>query len=92
MVTYSNQNYCGDNSEMYRSIESLFHVIGTNSVVDQLHFKKKQRNSEKYIQICGQKRWDFGKSGLDVGNQKIKTSSFKINEYQGCNIKQYKYN
>ena len=83
MVTYSNQNYCGDNSEMYRSIESLFHVIGTNSVVDQLHFKKKKINSEKYIQICG---------GLDVGNQKIKTSSFKINEYQGCNIKQYKYN
>ena len=38
--------------EIYRNIESLCCVTGTNSVVGQLGVKSKQTNSEK-DQICG---------------------------------------
>ena len=52
MVTYFNYTYCGHQFEMYRNIESLCYVTGTNSVVGQFYFKNKLTH-RKTDQICG---------------------------------------
>ena len=36
-------------------------------------------------QICGFQRWGWGR--LDEGGQKVQTFSYKINKYQGCDLK-----
>ena len=56
-VTY-NQAHYGDQSEMYRNIESLYYVPGTNRVLQVNYTLKtnKQTNSEKRDQICGYQR------------------------------------
>ena len=43
MVTYCSWTYSGDHFEMFRNIESLCHVTGTNSVVGQFYFKTNHR-------------------------------------------------
>lgn len=51
MVTYCSWTYSGDHFEMFRNIESLCHVTGTNSVVGHLYFKNKIIGEKN--QICG---------------------------------------
>ena len=52
MVTDHNQIHCGDHFEMYRNIDSLCWVTGTN--IGQPYFKNKL--IEKEIYICGYQR------------------------------------
>ena len=52
MMTDHNQTYHTDHFDMYRKIESLCCVTGTNNFVGQVYFKT---NSEK-DQICGHQR------------------------------------
>ena len=35
-------------------------------------------------------RWGVGE--VDEGSQKVETSSYRINKYQGCNVQHNKYN
>ena len=61
---------------MYRNIESLCCVTGTNSILGQLHSK----NINKLI---GKDMWPVvtgvGGLELDKENQEVQTSSYKIN-------------
>ena len=42
--------------------------------------------------ICGYQRWECGERELEEGSQKVPTSSYKINKYQGCYLQHDKYN
>ena len=46
---------------MYRSIESLFHVIGTNSVVNQLHFQKNKETHRNIFRFVVSRGGSLGK-------------------------------
>ena len=74
MATEDNQTYHGDHFEMYRNLESH-----CRSII----FKNKQTHTER-DRICGYHRQKVGAEGL--GGQKIQTSSYQINKYQGCNV------
>ena len=54
-----------------------------NSVVGQLYFKNKQAINviEKDIQFVVARGGGWGKAELNEGNQKVQTSSYKINKY-----------
>ena len=53
----------------------------SHSTVGQLYFKNKL--IEKRDQICGYQRNGQRKRGLDEGDQKVQTYSYKINQYSG---------
>ena len=85
-MTSGKQTYRSEHFEMYRNIKSLCCVTGTNRVVGQFYFKNKQTH-RKRDQICG-----YQKAELDEGSQKVQTSNYRINNYQGCNVQHDKYN
>ena len=78
---------------MQRNIKSLCCITGTNSVVGQLYLKNK-KTRRKRDQISGYQIQGWGEEGreLDEDSQNIKTSGYKINKYQGYNVKHDKYN
>ena len=91
MVTDQNQAYCGDHFEMYRNIESLCCVTGTNSVVGQLYFKNKQTKEliEKDVKFVVTRGRGQGEGKLDEGSKEVQISSYKC---QGCHVQHDKYN
>ena len=87
MVKDGNQTYCGDHFAMYRNIKPLCCVPGTNIVL-QVYYtpKTKQTNSQKKRSDLWLPEAGGGQGELDEGGQKVQTSSYKINTYQGCNV------
>lgn len=75
--------HCRDHFEMYRYTESLCCVKGTNGEL-QVNFTSKT-NSEKETRFVVTRGGGWGEEGQDKGNQKVQTSSYKINKYQGYN-------
>ena len=63
----------------------------TYNTVGQIQFKNKQ-TYRKRDQICGYQRQGVQRGTLDEGIQRVQTSSYKINKYQGCNTQHDKYN
>ena len=89
VVTDQNQTYYADHFEMYRNLESLCCVTGTN-IVFQVNYTSKT-NSEK-DEVCGYQRWGWEEEGLDEGGQNVQTSGYKINKSQGCNAQRDEHN
>ena len=65
---------------MYRSIESLCPVAGTNIM---LYFKNNRKNKlmEKEIRFAVLRGRAWGEGKLDESGQEVETSSCKINKY-----------
>ena len=79
---YGDQTHGGDHFEMYRNIQSLYYVTGTNIVL-QVNYtsKNKQINklAEKEIRFVVTRDEEWGQGELDEGSQKVQISSYKIN-------------
>ena len=94
MVTDGNQTYGGDHFQMCRNTKSLCCVTGTTIMLYINYTLKstKQTNSQKKIRFLVTSGGGLGEGELDEGVQKVQTSSYKINKYQGCNIQHDKNN
>ena len=82
MVTDGNQTYYGDHFKMYRNIESLRCVTGTNTVL-QVNYTSKTNTqiykpTEKQIRFGVARGRGWGGGELDEGSQKIQTFTYKI--------------
>ena len=76
-----NQTYHGDYFEMYRNIEPLCCVTGTNAVLQvNYNSKTKSENETRFVIIRD------GEEELNEGSQHVQTSYYKINKFQGCNV------
>ena len=77
---------CGDHFVIYKNIESLC-CAPENNIVLQVIYTSKNKE-QKRDQICGCHRWGIGmgKGELDESGQKVQTSSYEINKYQGYNV------
>ena len=85
----SQPDYHCDHFVMYRNIESICCVRGTDVVLSFTYTSKLSKQTNKLIE----KRSDLWLSeALEEGSQKVQTLSYKINKYQGCNIQHDKYN
>ena len=71
MMTDGNQTYHSDHFEMYRNIESLCCVPGTNIVLQISYTSKTNKQTHrKRDEICGYQRWGMGEEELDEGSNR----------------------
>ena len=81
MMTDGNRIYHGDHFKMYRDIESLCCVPGTNIVL-QVNYTSKNKQIHRKIKFVVMRGWIEGK--LHDSDQKVQTPSSKVNNYSGC--------
>ena len=90
MVPDGNYNYHSDHFVIYRNSESLCCIIRTNTVWEVNYTSKSNKQTQrKRDQICGEQRQGVRIRGTA---RKVQTPSYKINQYQGCNVQHDKYN
>ena len=88
MVTDGNQTCRGDHFVLYRNMESLCCAPGTNIVlqVNYTSTNKTKKTYRKRYQICVKQMQGVEGGGTEEGGEKLQTSGYKINKYQGYNI------